>query len=149
MLGIGNTLLSDDGAGIYAAREVKKRIGETNEDVEVAEAHAAGLSLATLMSGYEEVVIADAIITEGGVPGTVAEIDFNDFSPSYHLVSQHGVDIFTAVELARRCGLLMPSRIRIIAIEIEDNVNVREECTPAVSAAIREAAEKILKILGL
>jgi hypothetical protein len=42
----------------------------------------------------------------------------------------------TALKLGKKLGLAMPRKIAIFAIEVEDTVNFREECTPAVAAAI-------------
>ena len=41
ILGLGNTILSDDGAGIYVAREIEKCI--RNKNVVVKEASLGGL----------------------------------------------------------------------------------------------------------
>ncbi|MDY6959769.1 MAG: hydrogenase maturation protease, partial [Halobacteriota archaeon] len=74
VFGIGNPILSDDGVGIYVAREIKKRLSSDIsqfKDVDVEEGSVGGLKLLDTILGYERVILIDAIMTESGSPGDI------------------------------------------------------------------------------
>ncbi len=64
VLGLGNDILCDDGAGLYVARELKKTLAN-RKDFSVAEASLAGLGLLDLLAGYDKAIVIDAIQTRG------------------------------------------------------------------------------------
>lgn len=70
--GVGNLLLSDEGAGIQAVRKLL----ETNllpDDVEVVDGRTAGLDVLYYLEGVDCLMIIDAVET-GGPPGSMAGI---------------------------------------------------------------------------
>ena len=145
VLGVGNTLLTDDGAGVLAARRVGELLAD-DEPVTVEEAEVAGFALIDLIDGYDRAVIIDALTTAGGVPGTVSEHSLDEFEPASHLAAGHEIDLPTAVALSREMGGSPPSEIHVVCIEAEDVLTVDETCTPAVAEAIEPAARLALEI---
>ena len=143
ILGIGNTVLCDDGVGNRVAAEVGKRVSDPA--ITVAEACDGGLFLLEAFLGYDHVVLIDAIQTRGGIPGDVYELGPGDFFSARHLSSPHQVDFATALDLGKALGLPMPSRIDIVAVEAGDVTSFREVCTPEVEKAIPIAVELALK----
>ena len=98
LLGIGNPLLTDDGVGIIAAREIAKRnLPGVDED----EATASGIEVMEMMLDYEKVVVVDAIVWPDRLPGEVMRLEEKDFSHTVHGSSPHGVNISTAIALGR------------------------------------------------
>ena len=65
ILGIGNTILTDDGIGIKIAQKLK----EDNPELEVMETSEVGMALLELLDGYDKAIIIDSIKTEQGKPG--------------------------------------------------------------------------------
>ena len=147
ILGMGNTLVGDDGVGIYAARAVQKILGDSAPDVHVRETALAGPALVTLLSGYDHVVVVDAAATAPSEPGRVHVLDLEQLAPTRHTISPHSLNLYTAVELGRRCGLPMPAKVDVVVVEILEATDVREQCTPAVERAIRPAAQAALRCL--
>lgn len=147
VLGMGNTLVSDDGVGIHVAREVNRRLACSDTAVDVVEASGAGPELLSLLDGYEEAIMIDAVATRGGCPGTVYVFELESLSSTLHMTSPHSMNVYTAVELGRRCGLSMPRRTRIVAVEIEDNTNVAEALTPLVSEAVAPATDAVCAMI--
>ena len=145
---MGNTLVSDDGVGIYVARAVRERLEDTKTDVCVEETPLAGPALVTLLSGYDQAVIIDAVMMAGSHPGRIHHMALDDLAPTRHTASPHSLNVFTAVESGRRCGLPMPRRVRLVAVEIQDAETVAETCTPEVAAAVDEAADQVLLLLS-
>jgi hydrogenase maturation protease len=143
VLGIGNSVLCDDGVGIRVAEQLGKRI--TDSAITVAEACDGGLFLLEAFLGYDHVVLIDAIQTVGGTPGQVYELQPNDFLSARHLSSPHQVDFATALELGKALGLPMPSTIDIVAVEAGDVTSFQDRCTPEVEKAIPVAVEMALR----
>jgi hydrogenase maturation protease len=143
VLGVGNTVLCDDGVGIRVAAEVAKLVSDPA--ITVAEACDGSLTLLEIFLGYDHVVLIDAIQTEGGTPGDVYELGPEDFCSARHLSSPHQVDFATALDLGKALGLPIPSRIDVVAVEAGDVTSFREGCTPEVEKAIPVAVELALK----
>jgi hydrogenase maturation protease len=134
VLGVGNPILSDDGVGIHVARELteKKLPG-----VHVEELAASGLELLDVVLDYDKVIIIDAIQTANGVPGQIYVLEERDFEKSVHGSSPHGINIATALALGRKVvPERMPKEVVFIAVEAEDLINVKEQLTPKVQAAM-------------
>jgi hydrogenase maturation protease len=145
ILGLGNTLLTDDGAGVLAARRAGELLSE-DDDIEVAEAEVAGFALIDLLDGYQRAVIIDALTSGDGAPGAISRHTLAEFSPFSHLAAGHEIDLPTAVALAREMGGSPPDEIHIVCIEAEDVLTLGERCTSAVAAAVEPAARLALEI---
>ncbi len=154
VLGMGNTILCDDGIGIYVAREAAERfsrddVNDVNDvnDVDFAEASVGGLRLLDVIGGYERIVMVDAILPgEGSEPGAVRRLSLNDLRLSLHSGSTHDLSLPGALALGRGMGLTLPEDddFVIIAIAVDDVLTFGETCTPTVEAAIPRAVEAVL-----
>ena len=147
VLGLGNPILTDDGVGIRVALSLRDQLGD-RPDVTVAEASVGGLRLMEVVSGYDRVILVDAIQTVDGQPGEIYRLTLDAFCATMHSSCSHDMDMFTALELGRRLGMPMPEDVDIVAIEVEDVITFGEACTPRVEAAIPGAMEAVLALLG-
>ena len=145
VLGLGNLILSDDGAGIRVAQEVGKQLNDPQ--ITVSETSAAGLSLLDSIVGYDKVIIIDAIQTKKGQAGQIYRMKSEDFSFAKHFSSPHQTNLVTALELGKMLGLVMPQNITIFAVEAKDIASFSEKCTPEVERAIPEAVKMVLEEL--
>ncbi len=145
VLGMGNPILSDDAVGIRVVQEVANKLDDPS--VTVAESSLAGLGLLDCVTGYDRVIIVDAIQTEGKSAGCIYRMGPEDFSCSKRLSAPHQINLITALELGRRLKLAMPREITIFAVEAEDIATFSEECTPAVEQAIPAVVEMVLEEL--
>jgi hydrogenase maturation protease len=143
ILGLGNSLLCDDGVGIYVAAELKNRINRP--EITVIETGVAGLSLLDLLVGYDRAIIVDAIQTVGGKAGEIYRLDPKSFDTALHTASAHGIDFPTALEFGKKLGLHLPQQIVIFAVEASDVSTFNEECTPEVRQAIPVCVEMVLR----
>ena len=141
IIGLGNTVLSDDGAGVYVARLLSGRLdpGEST----IIETESAGMNLMEMLSGFDRAFLVDAILLDGEEPGTVFRLRPDDLRITPRLSSCHDIDIVTALELGRQLGLSMPSEVTIFAIQGDDLLTLREGCTPRVEAVLRPLADEI------
>ena len=146
ILGLGNPILTDDGAGIRVARLLQERLAD-RPGVDVEEASLGGLRLLEVVGGYDRLILVDAIQTADGQPGQVYRLDTGSFCATLHSGCTHDMDFFTALALGRRLGLHMPDQIEIIGIEAEDVITFGETCTPVVEAAIPIAVQMVMEIL--
>jgi len=143
VLGMGNTLLADDGVGIYVARELSRHLPEG--DIEVKETQLAGFYLAELLQGYGRAIVIDSVRTGCHPPGTIRWLTLNDLNAPEGFLSAHHLGLRSAVEVARKIGIAMPNSIDVLTIEVADTESFKEECaTPAVRAAIPQAVQEVL-----
>jgi hydrogenase maturation protease len=147
VVGLGNPILTDDGVGIYVARALAARA--LPPDVEVAEASLGGLRLLDMIRGYERVVLVDAIQTAGGRPGQLHRLGPNDLCASRHAGCSHDMALPVALALGRQLGMPLPTdeNLIILAVEVVEVLDLGEQCTPEVEAAIPLAVEQVMRIL--
>lgn len=144
VLGMGNTILCDDGIGIYVVRELAERF--QREDVDFDEASAGGMRILDVVGGYDRVIMVDAIQTRDGHPGEIHRLTPQDLRFSLHAGSSHDLSLPGALALGRGMGLRLPDDedFVIVAVEVEDVLSFGEECTPAVQRAIPRAVDMVL-----
>jgi len=146
ILGLGNPICADDGVGIRIVEAVESQIHRS--DADVAETSAAGLGLLDLVSGYERLIVVDAIQTRGGRPGDIYRLGLQDLPAPMHCSTMHDVDLLTALELGRRLDMIVPHEVVVFAVEVSDVTTFHEGCTPEVERAIPLAADLVIRELG-
>lgn len=124
LLGLGSSIMKDDGIGVYLAKRLKQEF----ENVEATELNTTGLGLIEVVRGYERVFIIDAIKTKNGKIGEFYKLSLKDLEISAHLPSSHTLGLPITFAMGRK--LLpkeMPKEVVIFAIEVEDVASVSEE----------------------
>ena len=144
LLGLGNTLLCDDAVGIHVVRYIAA--GGAVPGVDIKEAEVAGFALLDLLEGYGRAIVVDAVRIRDSHPGEVVILDRIGLGPSLHLVAAHQIDLPAALELGRQLGRPVPGSVTIVGVQVEDDRTCSETCTPAVQAAIPEAARIALRL---
>ena len=143
LLGLGNTLISDDGIGIYILRNLKEQL--QNPHCDFQESSAGGLRLLDLLPNYEIAVIIDSIKTGKNSPGHLYQFSIEDFqAPDHHPSLGHTISLPTVFELGKQLGYAMPRKVIIYAVEISDNETMHEGCTPQVAATLPQHTKRIL-----
>ncbi|MFH0760460.1 MAG: hydrogenase maturation protease [Bacteroidota bacterium] len=139
VLGIGNDILTDDGIGPALVRDLAEVT--SNPDVRFETATIGGLDLMELLSGFDKVILIDAIRNHDGIPGTVYFFHPDDFRETMNLSNLHDISFLNALSLANRLQLKVPRDITIIAVEIlEDRV-----FSDVFSEQLQEKYPKVLK----
>lgn len=144
VLGLGNPILSDDGVGFRVIEELKKTV--RTKDITLENAALAGLELLDLLSGYDRVIIVDAI-QAGGRPGQLYRLTPGSLQSTSHAGTPHDVNFATALELGKKLNIPLPEKIDIVAIEVLDVTHFSESCTPEVAKAIPEGVKMVMDIL--
>lgn len=141
ILGVGNPLMGDDGAGIEAVR----MLAEANlpPNITVKDAATPGWALVEWIKGWPSVVIVDAM-QMGLKPGEWQSFDASDvrFTSSEGAVSLHDSDLASGLALAEALDLL-PPQLTFYGIEPE-STDHGISLSPAVSANLPELVKNIL-----
>ena len=138
IVGIGNNLLTDDGAGIHA---LNRFAGEhADEDIDCIDGGTVGLALLDRLSSRDGLIALDAMIL-GKAPGTVTLLEGEEMDA--HLRNQRGsvheVGLSDLMDALRLRGEL-PEHRALIGIEPAD-MDWGTEPTEAVAAAVPRAAD--------
>lgn len=141
VLGIGNTLRTDDGFGIYVVRELQKQNLPNN--ITCVETETGGFNLIDHLQGYDKAIIIDVIMSSKNNPGEILELSMDDIGKSEKLCQVHEIDLPTALSLGKKLGLKMPDDIKIYACVAKDIYTINEKCTESVNKAINNAVELI------
>lgn len=133
VLGLGNDLLRDDAIGLRVTEALRDRLAD-RPDVTILQSLEMGLALLDLVTGYDELILVDAVQTGHAPPGHVHVLDAD------HLAllpngSPHFLGIGEMLALGRELGLHVPLHTRIFAIEVEDPYTLDTHLTPALAAA--------------
>jgi hydrogenase maturation protease len=157
IIGLGNPILGDDGVGWRVAEEVKRglEIGKLasnspilqSSSIEVDCFALGGLSLMERMIGYDRAILIDAVNT-GQPPGAVYRFQLEDLPEvsCAHTTAAHDTSLQNALKLGRRMGAKLPSSVAVVGVEAERLYDFSEDLTPAVAAAVPEAARAVLEI---
>ena len=131
VVGIGNSLLTDDGAGIHTLARFSE--DNTIEDIVCLDGGTVGLALLDRLENLDGLVALDAMIL-GKAPGTVTVLEGPEMDA--HLRKQRGSvhevglsDLLDAMRLRDQ----LPERRALIGIE-PANMDWGTEPTPAVAA---------------
>jgi len=142
VLGLGNPILTDDGAGIRVLQILREEVHDP--DVDMVEVTAAGLDLLDAIVGYDRLIVVDTIQTGCCVPGTILRLTMDDFGLTHHLSSPHDIGFKELVELGRELSLDMPTDIVIYAVEAQDTATFSERFTAEIDKAVPQLADMIV-----
>jgi hydrogenase maturation protease len=138
ILGLGNDLIGDDGVGLLAAARLEGRLGP---DVAVRTSAQSGLYLLEYLQEFDDAIVIDSIL--GDVPGRVRELEERQLPPTT-VPSAHYAGLPEVLAIARAAGMRMPSRLKVIAVEIEGAQTIGASPSPAILAAIPRVMERAL-----
>ena len=145
ILGVGNTLLTDEGAGVHAMLYLQQS-GRWPDDVEFLDAGTLSFTLADSIAAADNLVILDA--TElGEAPGTVTAFEgetLDEFLRSGKR-SVHEVGFADLMDIARLQDCLPPNRA-LVGIQPGD-FGWGDRPGPAVAKALPVAARLAQDIL--
>jgi hydrogenase maturation protease len=147
ILGMGNTLLYDDGIGIIIKRYLEKHFEDYYQDIDFVETSWGGFRIIDLLRDYDSAVIIDSIVTKKKPVGYIHHLTPKDLLPSLRLNSYHDINFITALDLAKSLKVKMPDIIDIFAVEIENNYTISEQIDPVLWRTITECSLDIIAVL--
>jgi hydrogenase maturation protease len=146
VLGIGNTLLGDEGAGVHALRALEARAANL-PDVEYLDGGTLSFTLAAAIEDADQLIVLDAAQLNAA-PGTVQLFEDNAmdlFLGSRRKASVHEVGLIDLMVMARLAGRF-PERRALIGIQPQ-YLDWAEAPTAAVAAAIPQVCDLALDVL--
>jgi hydrogenase maturation protease len=147
VLGIGNTLLTDEAVGVVAMRELEARFG-ARADMEFLDGGTLSFTLAVPISECTALLVIDAAEL-GKAPGTVRSFEGEEmdrFLGENRKSSVHEVGLLDLMSISRLSGH-WPERRALIGIQ-PARVDWGEALTPQVVAALPQVWEVADAIIG-
>ena len=147
VLGIGNTLLTDEGVGIVAMRELEALFG-SREEMEFLDGGTLSFTLAVPISECTALLVIDAAEL-GEAPGTVRSFkgeEMDRFLGANRKSSVHEVGLLDLMSISRLTGH-WPEKRALIGVQ-PAVVDWGESLTPEVAAALPEVCAIASGIIG-
>ena len=147
VLGIGNTLLADEGVGIVAMLELEALYGE-RKDIEFVDGGTLSFTLAVPISECDALLVIDAAEL-GAAPGTVRSFEgdaMDRFLGENRKSSVHEVGLLDLRSISLLTGY-WPRQRALVGIQ-PAFVGWGEALTPAVTAALPEICSAATGIIG-
>lgn len=146
IIGIGNTLLQDEGVGVYIIRELQKM--NLPDNIYLIDGGSGELHLMDYMNkGIDKVMIIDAI-KGGRVPGTTFRLSPAEImSTTKHLYSFHQTELFEIIKMID-IFIKKPKEIVIIGIvpnEIEWGLTLSPKLQDKIPTIIQVIFDEIEK----
>ena len=132
ILGLGNELLSDDGAGILVARSLQQRL---RGKADIFESSLSGLALLDFFIGYHRAIVIDAVKTDHFPLGTIRILNLSDLD-SVPITAPHYVGLPEMLTIAKRLDLDFPDVIKIFTLEVSDPYTIGGKVSKPVESAI-------------
>ncbi len=147
VLGLGNTLLSDEGAGVYVVRELEKS-HLPSERIHFLDGGTLSFTLAGPIEEADELIVIDTAELHAE-PGTVRVFtgdEMDAFVTSGKKSSVHEVSLMDLMAVAHLEGHL-PARRALVGIQPQ-LIDWGDVPSDAVSKAIAHACEQVVNLVG-
>ena len=140
VIGLGNPLMGDDGAGVAALERLREE-WELPGEVELVDGGTWGMNLLPLVESAPRLILVDAIKT-GARPGTLTVLERRELPRYFSLkLSPHQIDLREVLALAELRGLL-PEDLVAVGIEPE-----RVEMVLGLSHRVRSGLGKMVDLV--
>lgn len=146
ILGIGNVLLRDEGAGVFAIRLLAD-LAAQRDDIELMDGGTLSFSLAGAIEDTDNLIVIDAAQYDGE-PGTTKVFvgeQMDEFIGSNRKCSVHEVNLIDLMAIALLAGQL-PRQRALIGIQPQ-TIEWGDTPSPSVSAAINLACDQAMQLV--
>ena len=141
IVGLGNPLMGDDGAGIEVVSELHKLV--LPENVDVIDGGTPGVGLIDMMSGYSRVIVVDAVMGACHpelVSGSLGKEILKQFQDDREgdNCSLHETELTSVLRLMQTLGMKIPeiTIVGIPAFNIAPGIGLSEECMKLIPQAV-------------
>lgn len=146
ILGIGNTLLRDEGAGVHAIHMLAQHAAG-RDDIELMDGGTLSFTLAGAIEDADQLIVIDAAQLDG-VPGSTQVFEgeqMDAFVGGNRKRSVHEVSLIDLLMIARLADHL-PQKRALIGIQPHD-IDWGEQPSPPVAAAIPQACNYAMQLV--
>lgn len=146
VLGIGNSLLSDEGVGIHLVRRLENRLA-MQDDLTLMDGGTLSFTLANALAEHDYLLILDAART-GGPPGTVRSYLGEEMDEYLKAGSRsvHEVSLGDLLDISQLGGHVHSERA-LVGIE-PGSMGWGEQLTAPVQASLEQACERVEELLN-
>ncbi len=148
VLGVGNTLLTDDGVGVMVVRELMAERDAAPADPSVIfhDGGTIGLALLPLIENRKALILVDAA-DFGGALGEVRLFEGDDMDALLRVKrsTPHEIAVSDLVLTAELIGT-KPERRAMVAVQVGD-ITLGAEPQPQVFAAVPEAKVRVAELI--
>lgn len=141
VLGLGSNILTDAGIGVRLVEDIQSSGLIYNTDFKTA--FLCSLEILEVIDGYEVLIILDGIKSGTGPTGNVKVFSLAEFHPTIHLTNIHDFEFSQIIELGIFLGLKIPREIKIISIEIKDNLTFSNNLSNELTAKYLYVKNKV------
>lgn len=147
VLGIGNTLLRDEGVGVHVINFLQQHHHDTL-NTEFLDGGTLSFTLAGDIEDSEQLIVIDAtqLQAEPGTVKTFVDDDMDSFLGQNRKMSVHEVGLLDLLHISRLAERL-PKRRALVGIQPE-SVDWGEQPTQKVAAAIPAASAQTLQLIA-
>lgn len=150
VLGLGNTLMGDEGVGVHTLKFLDKFLQDTlplQNDIELLDGGTLSFSLAVPLADSEQLIVIDAAQLDSA-PGTVRVFEGEEmdrFVGQGKKSSVHEVGLFDLLAISR-LSEKTPNQRALIGIQPE-TIDWADNPTPAVAQAIPVASAMVCDLI--
>ena len=145
ILGIGNTLLGDEGAGVHALERIRTMLAD-GSDVDLLDGGTLCFTLLPTLESYRRLIVLDAAQL-GGSAGAVESFEgraMDEFLGRPRR-SVHEVGLCDLMTMAQLSGCF-PQHRALIGVQPEF-IDWSEACSPPVEASLDEVARRAVEFV--
>lgn len=143
VLGVGNVLMGDEGAGVHAIRLLEREPAASG--VTTLDGGTGGFHLLSLFQQHDPIIFIDATM-DGKAAGTITVIEPRFASDFPRTLSAHDIGLRDLLESAQLIGPL--PRLYLLAISIESMQSMSMELSPPVAECLPRIKGEIARILA-
>ncbi len=143
LLGIGNVLMGDEGAGVHVVRRLA--LGPLPENVHCLDGGTGSFQLLGPMQRARRIILIDATI-DGNPPGTLRRLTPRFSSDYPATLTAHDIGLKDLLDAAYLLGA--PLDVTLFTISIDPLQGLGMELSPAVAQRVEEIAATILEDLA-
>jgi len=145
VLGLGNILCGDDGAGVVVAHRLRREL-ELPPGVRIVDGGTLGLDLLALVAASDRVILVDAVRADGP-PGTLVRLEGEDVAPAvYERLSMHQIGVADLLAGAALCERY-PREVVIVGV-VPATTDLQLGCTSEVTRSLPVLSEMVVRELG-
>ncbi|MFN3848626.1 MAG: hydrogenase maturation protease [Spirosomataceae bacterium] len=147
IMGFGNPCRSDDGVGCYVIEELKKQIGEDNEQITIFDMGTSAFEVLFNLKGHNRIIIVDAVVNSGEPDGTLYKLPASEINAAIQddpMVFLHSLKWDQALSYAKK--ILRdeyPENIEVYLISVS---NIRLDVT--LSETVKSAGDKVIELIS-
>lgn len=145
VIGLGNTLLGDEGAGVHALRELRR---EPADGIEFHDGGTKGLSLLPFMEEATHLLVLDAVLADSP-PGSIVQLGGDELLSACCPVkcSAHDIALPDLLALLKLMGGDHLVRVGLVGM-VPASIEVSAELSPRVSRALPEMVRRARETLA-